>query len=244
MLGNITRLALAISIAAGVLTAGTIYQPSAYDDVSNVGFSAGNSAGISFVGTDTSVPSNGVSWVSYWVFDLPTGTGPITSATFDLTPHEFFGDNSTETVNFTAFALSPSILTTAYAPNNLTGISIYDSVLSGTPFGQLSVQPSDALLDCQVVPCASQPGNLLSFQFNSTGLADINADLGGVFVIGAYLSPSSSIPTYDAVGVQFNFLNFAGPVSQLDLTSVPEPNSASLFAIAGFAALVFRRIRR
>jgi hypothetical protein len=242
MLGSVCRLALAISIAAPFLT-GSVVQPSGYDDVSNLGFSAGNNPGISFVGTDTSGPSNGTSWVSYWEFNLPTGTGPIASATFVLEPHAFFGNGSSETVNFTAFALSPALLGTAYAPNNVTGIAVYDALNSGTGYGQLTVQPSDALLDCQLPTCASQPGNTLFLQLNSSALADINADLGGAFVIGAYLSPSSSTPSSNAVGVQFGFLGVSGPVAQLDLTAAPEPGTASLFAIAGFAALIFGRLK-
>ena len=175
--------------------------------------------------------------------NLPTGTGPITSATFDLKPRAFFGDGSSETVNFTEFVLSPSLLTTAYAPNNATGVSLYNALSSGASYGQLAVQPSDALLGCQLPACPSQPGNTLLFQFNSLGLADINADLGGVFVVGAYLSPSSSDPTFNAVGVQFNFLGVTGPISQLDLSTAPEPGTASLFAIAVLAVLIFRRFR-
>src|ERR1700735_1348777 len=107
MLGSVCWLAAALCIAAPFLT-GSVVQPSGYDDVSNLGFSAGNNPGISFVGTDTSNPTNGTSWVSYWEFNLPAGLGPISSATFDLKPHAFFGDGSSETVNFTAFALSPA----------------------------------------------------------------------------------------------------------------------------------------
>ncbi len=243
MFGNLSRMALAVSITVSALTAGTIVQPSAYDDVSNQGFLSGSTFGISFVGTDTSNPSLGTSWHIYWVFALPTGTGPITSATFDLAPRAFFGDGSSETVNFTEFTLSPSLLSTAYAAGSATGESVYNALGSGASYGQLSVQPSDVLLGCQVPTCPAQPGNTLFFQFNSTGLADINAHLGGLFVVGAYLSPSSSDPTDNAVGVQFNFLNVAGPVSQLDLTSAPEPAPASLIAIAGLAALVYRRLR-
>ncbi len=239
---SLSRLALAISIAVPFLT-GNVVQPSSYDDVSNLGFSAGNNPGISFVGTDTGNPTNGTSWVSYWTFNLPAGIGPIASATFDLKPRAFFGDNSSETVNFTAFALSPALLSTAYAPNNTTGISIYNALNSGASYGLLTVQFSDALLDCQIPTCPSQPGNTLSSQLDPTALADINADLGGVLVIGAYLSPSSSTPTDDAVGVQFGFLGFSGPVAQLDLTTAPEPGTAMLFAIAGFAALIFGRLK-
>ena len=238
MLGSISRLVLAISVAAPFL-AGGVVQPGAYDDVSNLGFSAGNNPGISFVGTDTSNPSNGTSWVSYWEFSLPAGIGPITSATFDLKPRAFFGDGSSETVNFSAFALSPGLLGVAYAPNNATGISVYDALSSGTSYGLLTVQPSDALLDCQLPTCPAQPGNTLLLQLDSSALASINADLGGVFVIGAYLSSSSSTPTFDAVGVQFGFLGQSGPVAQLDLATAPEPGTAGLFAFAGFAALIF-----
>lgn len=244
MFGNLSRLAMAVSMAASALTAGTIVQPSAYDDVSNQGFLSGSTFGISFVGSDTSNPSLGNSWHIYWVFALPTGTDPITSATFDLKPRAFFGDGTSETVNFTEFTLSPSLLSTAYAAGSATGESVYNALGSGASYGQLSVQPSDALINCQLPTCPAQPGNTLFFQFNSTGLADINANLGGLFVVGAYLSPSSSTPTDNAVGVQFNFLNVAGPISQLDLASAPEPSPASFFAIAGFAALVYRRLRR
>jgi hypothetical protein len=237
---SVSRLALAVSIAAPFL-AGDIVQPSAYDDVSNLGYSAGNNPGISFVGTDTSNPTDGTSWVSYWVFNLPAGVGPIASATFDLTPRAFFGSGSSDTANFTAFALSPALLSTAYAPNNATGISVYNAINSGTSYGLLTVQPSDALLDCQIPSCPSQPGNMLFSQLDPSALAAINADLGGVLVIGVYLSPSSSTPTDNGVGVQFAFLGVSGPVAQLDLTTAPEPGTAWLFAIAGFAALIFGR---
>jgi hypothetical protein len=238
MFRSISRLALAVSIAAPFLTADVV-QPSAYDDVSNLGFSAGNNPGISFVGTDTSNPSNGTSWVSYWEFNLPAGIGPIASATFDLKPRAFFGNGSSETVNVTAFALSPALLSTAYAPNRATGISVYNALNSGTGYGLLNMQPSDALLDCQITTCLSQPGNTLFLQLDPSALADINADLGGVLVIGAYLSPSSSTPTDNAVGIQFGFLGFSGPVAELDLTTAPEPGTAWLLATAGFAALIF-----
>jgi hypothetical protein len=235
MLRSVSRLALAISVAAPFLI-GDVVQPSAYDDVSNLGYSAGNNPGISFAGTDTGNPTDGTSWVSYWTFNLPAGIGPISSATFDLKPRAYFGDGSSETVNFTAFALSPALLGTAYAPNNTTGISVYNALNSGTSYGLLTVQPSDALLDCQIPACPSQPGNTLFSLLDPSALADINADLGGVLVIGVYLSPSSSTPTDNAVGVQFGFLGFSGPVAQLDLTTTPEPGTAWLFAIAGFAA--------
>jgi hypothetical protein len=80
-------------------------------------------------------------------------------------------------------------------------------------------------------------------QLDSSALASINADLGGLFVIGAYLSPSSSAPTDNAVGVQFGFLGLSGPVAQLDLVTAPEPGTAGLLAIAGFAALIFGRLK-
>jgi hypothetical protein len=188
MSGKISLLALAVSVAAPVL-AGTIIQASAYDDVSNLGYSAGDTLGISFVGTDTSNPTFGTSWTSYWIFNLPAGTGPFTSATFQLQPRAFFGDGSSEIANFTEFVLSPTLLTTAYAPDDPTGLSLYDALSSGASYGQLAVQPSDVLLDCQLPTCPSQPGSSLSVQLNSLGLTNINANLGGVFVIGAYLSP-------------------------------------------------------
>lgn len=240
MLRRVLRVGLAISIAAPFL-AGDAVQPSAYDDVSNLGFSAGNNPGISFVGTDVSNPPNGTSWVSYWVFNLPAGSGPIASAILDLKPRAFFGDGSSEAVNFTAFALSPALLSTAYASSSAIGLSVYNALSSGASYGLLSVQPSDALLDCQLSTCPSQPGNTLSAQLDSNALADINADLGGVFVIGAYLSPSSSTATDNAVGVQFGFLGFAGPVAQLDLTPAPEPGTAGLLAIGGFAVAILVR---
>jgi hypothetical protein len=240
MLRSVSRLAVAISIAAPFLAADVLVQPSAYDDVSNLGFSAGNNPGISYAGTDTGNPTNGTAWVSYWVFNLPAG-GPFASAIFDLKPRAFFGDGSSETVNFTAFGLSPALLSTAYAPNSATGISVYNAINSGTSCGLLAVQPSDALLDCQLPTCPSQPGNTLFLQLDPSALANINADLGGAFVIGAHLSPSSSTPTFNAVGVQFGFLGLSGPVAQLDLIAAPEPGTAGLFAIAGLAALILGR---
>ena len=166
MFRNLSRMALAVSIAASGLTAGTIVQPSAYDDVSNQGFLSGSTFGISFVGSDTSNPSLGTSWHTYWVFNLPTGIGPVTSATFDLKPRAFFGDGSSETVNFTEFVLSPSLLSTAYAAGSATGESVYNALGSGAAYGQLSVQPSDVLINCQLPTCPAQAGNMLSAQLN------------------------------------------------------------------------------
>lgn len=238
---SVSRLALALSIATPFLAGDTIVQPSAYDDVSNLGYSAGNNPGIAYAGTDTNEPSIGTSWVSYWVFNLPAGIGPIASATFDLKPKVFLGSGTSETANFTAFALSPALLSTAYAANNATGISVYNAINSGTSYGLLTVQPSDALLDCQTPSCTAQPGNLLFSQLDASALSDINADLGGVLVIGVYVSPSSATPIDDAVGIQFAFLGAPGPIAQLDLTTAPEPGTAGLFALAGLAALIFGR---
>lgn len=240
---TVSRLALAVSLTAPFLAGDTIVQPSAYDDVSNLGYTAADNPGIVYAGTDTNEPSIGTSWVSYWVFNLPAGIGPIASATFDIKPKIFFGDGSSLTANFTAFALSPALLSTAYAANNATGISVFNAINSGTSYGLLTVQPSDALLNCQTPSCTAQPGNLLFSQLDPSALADINADLGGVLIIGVYLSPSSATPIDDAVGVQFAFLGASGPVAQLDLTSAPEPGSTWLFAIAGLAALIFGRLK-
>ncbi|QOY88256.1 PEP-CTERM sorting domain-containing protein [Paludibaculum fermentans] len=234
-------LTLGLLVSAPFATASPVTASSSLQgDVSDQGF-ANPVVYFTFMGKSTNV--NGTVWRAFWVFDLPSGLAPVTEATFVVQPSGYFGDGAQHTVVFTDFLLSPSLLSASYTAGDATGQSIFADLGAGAVYGQLNVVPSDARVDCSTPSCTVQPGHTLSLKLNSAGLSAINAKLGASFVIGGYVSTTSPNLVGDSDGVQLGTY-FNHSIAELQLQSVPEPGTASLFVLAGLAAFARQRFRR
>ncbi len=234
-------LTLGLLVSASLVTASPVtVSSSLQSNVSDQGF-ANPIVYFTFMGRTMNV--NGTVWRVFWIFNLPSGIGPVSEATFVVQPSGYYGDAAQHTVVFTDYLLSPSVLSASYTSGDATGQSIFADLGTGAAYGQLNVVPSDARVDCSTPSCAVQPGHTLSLKLNSAGLADINAKLGGTFVIGGYVSTTSPNLIADSDGVQLGTY-FNHSIAELQLQSVPEPGTASLFVLAGLAAIAGRRFRR
>lgn len=110
-----------------------------------------------------------------------------------------------------------------YANGSATGITIFIDLGTGSPFAQ-GIASIDFV-----------GGLLPSMSISSQGVADINGSLNDWFILGVAL---------DAAGGNVDFTSGLGGVAQLNLevTPIPEPTTALLFA-TGLTALAVRRRR-
>lgn len=166
---------------------------------------------------------------NWFTFDLSGVTGPIASAT--LTLHSPAGVQGSGTYYVYAPTTDPSLLGT------VADVGIYNDLASGPVLGSVTYECT-----APTGPFGCVQDEYFTITLNATGVADVNAALGGMFVLSGdavasdYIGGESFIFGYTdhAVGVG-NTLTVAG-------ATVPEPTSGFM-TVAGMVGLV-ARLRR
>lgn len=161
-------------------------------------------------------------WRNFFVFDLSSVTGPITTAVFNFNVAGTSG-SSVATGTYELFDVLTPVLTLVGGGTGLT--AIYDDLGTGVSFGSLSVAPIDQ-------------GSVVSLNFNSAGLAAINSSLGGSFAFGGDLSFGVRIGGGSSNAQPTTLILTQGP-------SIPAPATLALsgLGLAGMGYLRRKQIR-
>ncbi|MFN7932125.1 MAG: hypothetical protein U0R19_02285 [Bryobacteraceae bacterium] len=183
----------------------------------------------------------------YYVFDLTSVSGPISSATLRLELDRYFVGAATTNFTIYDFTGNPDDLSLTYSQGSAAGLAIYNDLGSGAVFGSGVADASQFSYACSPT-CSGTlgaPGAIASFTLNQAALNAINANLGGKFAIGLRLDDESETNLYtDFKAVTFHYLYSTTPrVAELVLDPVPEPSTCTLITFGFAAALLFRRPR-
>lgn len=182
--------------------------------VSSVG--DGNGTGPNtFTGNEFSKRFN--SWVS---FDLSSVSASIDSAVFHVTPSNYPGNDPT--------AYSVSLYDVTYVSygqlqSSTAGVLGYLDLGAGGLYGTASFTP----------------GAAVSITLSAQAIADINANLGGRFLIGFTNNTLNSVVSTSSMDLGV----YTGGGSLELISSVPEPESYAMF-LAGLGAVGFVAMRR
>jgi hypothetical protein len=192
-----------------------------YNSLGNSPFSNGNYAAGWFV---TSVPAGEAR--SFFVFDLASVGGTITSATLRITMPDTAGYVSSDpTETLSLFALTTPVATIT---SRASSLSVFNDLGDGSVYGAGIFSSANVNSDVEIA-------------FNPTGLGFLNCNNGQV-AFGGAVSSFSTFDPYD----QSMFSNTSTASTRqliLEVDPVPEPASGILAGI-GAAALLARRKRR
>ncbi len=180
----------------------------------------------------------------FFVFDLTSVSGDITSATLNLyVPASgtdggpgYQSGNSSEEYLLTGTSSSIANLTGSYASGDTTGQGVYNSLGTGTTFGDISIVSADQ-------------GTTVDISLNSNGLAFLNANEGLQIALSGQ---NPNVATTNGLELYFTYTNPTGITTAgfpqtseptLALTIAPEPASPALM-IGGLAAISIALLRR
>lgn len=164
----------------------------------------------------------GVEYRSYFVFDIPTFSEEVTSATLRLwmPADSFLSPEASETISLWSVSTSVASLVSSHNPG-AEGLAIFEDLGGGTNFGSATI--SDP----------GPGGSYLFISLNQDALDAIVAAQGSQLAIGGALANLAK--TNSEIG----FLNTATPDDEpttgptaARLTVVPEPNVAVLFGLS------------
>jgi hypothetical protein len=179
---------------------------------------------------------------SFFVFDLPTFSGPIVSAKIEFynsavtddSPGGFYSEDGAETLSLFHVATSRSALLAG--GSGLAGI--FADLGAGTAYGSTAVTES-------------ANGGYVSLFLNGAFLADLNAASGGSIAVGGALTSLTDPNGYEFV---FGNTDLSSVLQSVRLTltpsttqtaAVPEPSTYAIFASALLGlALLRRRVAR
>jgi len=196
------------------------------------------------VGYDNGDFSPGQILRDFFVFDLTSVSGDITAASLDLyVPASgtnggpgYQSNNSSEEYLLTGTSSSIANLTGTYAPSDSTGQAVYNSLGTGTTYGDVSIVSADQ-------------GTTIDISLNSDGLAFLNSHEGTQIGLSGQ---NPGVVTTNGLELYFTYTNPTGittvsfpqtPEPTLDLTFAPEPSSPALM-IAGLVAIGIALRRR
>jgi hypothetical protein len=170
-----------------------------------------------------------VDYRNFFVFDLSSVTGTITSATLKLfNPSDrpgsgYLSPDATETLELYDVSTSIASLT-----DGTTGVSAFTDLGSGTSFGSTIVSVADN-------------GTFITITLNASALSALNV-AGGLFAIGG------AVTTLSGPDFQYVFGNSdLNPGTTLELettTALPTPGTLALFGISFMSMLVNLRRRK
>lgn len=184
--------------------------------------------GNTFTGHTPSANPYGIDYNSFFVFDLSSVSGPVTSATLRLELEEYLGPDPSEM--FTVYDVSTP--TAELTASNSGQTSIFDDLQSGTVYATATVAPSQA-------------GSVVTVALSSAAIASINSAAGSTFAVGLHLDDASWRDRTE--GVKFS-QGEESRIHQLELTespsAVPEPSALVLCSLGLATAAIARRIRR
>ena len=158
----------------------------------------------------------GLEYRSFYVWDLPTLTNPVTSARIDFDLQYSLGVWSTVPQTGRMFDVSTSSSTLTQTDGGGTGHAIFGDLGSGTSYGDFVISEADNL-------------TLFSVQLNQAGLDAINSASGRPFSIGM-----SNVSPYQQ-SFLFSSISFRGSqqlvLSMGNVAPVPEPQTWALMAL-------------
>lgn len=219
---NIRLLIAGIAITSGLVQAATVtatYQGqynSGGTHLNNNNYIAGDAFGFSYR--------------NFFVFNLASLSGTVTSATLNLAqPSNGYSSGAASEV-YELFDVSTAISTLTAGTG---GVSAFTDLGSGTSLGTVTVN-------------SATNGTTVQVAFNSAGLAAIQAALGGQFAVGGALAGAGSSPRYTfgstaSSAFQTLDINF-GSGGGGQIGQVPEPGTILTLG-AGLVAIGLARFR-
>jgi hypothetical protein len=195
------------------------------------------------VGYDNGDFSPGQTLSDFFVFDLTSVTGDITSATLDLYVPTggvdggpgYQSPNSSEEYLLTGTSSSIADLTGSYGPGDTMGQGVYGSLGTGTTYADISIDSADQ-------------GTTVEIALNAAGLAFLNANEGSEVALSGR---NPNVVPADGLDLFFTYTNPGStssapfpqtPTPTLSIATTPEPASPAL-VFAGLAAM-FAGLRR
>lgn len=169
-------------------------------------------------------PFHGRNWFAY---DLSSITGPVTAATFRVFTGTIRLDSSDTPGEFQLH----QVASPASDVGTTNGVAIFDDLADGPVYGNFTYGYSDADMTIDIT-------------LNASALADINAAIGGTFVMGGHVN---NLDFGDTFAQSIFGPTDSNSVSQLILTApnhstaVPEPATGLLGLLAIGGMLVRRK---
>lgn len=168
---------------------------------------------------------------NYFVFDLSGLSGQtITSANLELYNRlsGYLSPDPSETFALFSVSSAPSDLTIPRSPGDATGLALFSDLGQGDIYGSVDVTESDE-------------GLFVTVSLNATGLAALQASVGGDFAMGGALT---TIPDPPAGPSQLAFVQFIGAdpnpfVARLVIETAPQaPPAQDIPILSGWGLIL------
>jgi hypothetical protein len=170
---------------------------------------------------------------SFYIFDLASLAGSmVTGATLNIflpSDDGYYSPDNSETYSLY------DILPTNVAPlvgttlTSLTNLSIFEDLGNGVTYGNKIITGSDA-------------GSIINIVLGASGLADINAAIGGLFGIGGAMTSINQPPeVQEVIFVNTQDIPLTNTTLVLLTTPVPEPTAILLLSLGLMGLVGVRR---